>query len=367
MISRLIEEARSYLTEEYLVEEKKDHLINKLDSLSADQKTEVIEYFRKHPNMESKIDWNNKSLSYDDFRTVMETESKTGKLKAVKEKGIAGLKEGVDYIKYPSNDFNGYIPLSHAASKMIASDKIKPCVGRWCTAQNENTYFKKYVFKNKVILIYFIMPDTKYAIAIYPNFKKYEIFDADDSSISEIPGVDVNEILANKSFLKSVREKLDKLADFEIRFKLENTTINPDGTMNVVGDINLSHMDLTVLPVRFGRIEGNFKCAYNKLTTLDGTPKEVTGTFNVSFNQIRSLVDGPETVGGNYMCNGNKLTSLKGAPKEVKNFLCQYNNLTTLKFSPEIVKGDFNCEHNNVKFTKEDVEKVSDVTGAIYV
>ncbi len=40
--------------------EKKDHIINKLN-LESDQKSEIIEFFNRRSDLESKIDWNNKS------------------------------------------------------------------------------------------------------------------------------------------------------------------------------------------------------------------------------------------------------------------------------------------------------------------
>jgi hypothetical protein len=38
------------------INEKKDHLIRKLDNLTDEQKDEVIEFFKNKPNLESKID-----------------------------------------------------------------------------------------------------------------------------------------------------------------------------------------------------------------------------------------------------------------------------------------------------------------------
>jgi len=62
---------------------------------------------------------------------------------------------------------------------------------------------------------------------------------------------------------------------------------------------------------------------------------------------LTSLKDGPEKVGGDFVCSSNNLTSLKGAPKEVG--------------------GSFKCSSNKIKFTEEDVRKVSKVKGEIRV
>jgi hypothetical protein len=60
------------------------------------------------------------------------------------------------------------------------------------------------------------------------------------------------------------------------------------------------------LPVKFGKVSGNFWCSMNKLTTLEGCP---------------------DYVGGDFACDGNKLTTLEYCPKYVGyDILC--SNLT---------------------------------------
>ena len=79
-------------------------------------------------------------------------------------------------------------------------------------------------------------------------------------------------------------------------------------------------MNLTTIPVKFGKVSGRFWCSNNKLTSLEGCPVEVGGWFD---------------------CSKNKLISLKGAPKEVG--------------------GWFDCTNNKVKFTKDDIIAVCNV------
>jgi hypothetical protein len=80
---------------------------------------------------------------------------------------------------------------------------------------------------------------------------------------------------------------------------------NSDGTWSSDKDVDLSEMSLERIPVEFKIVKGDFACNDNKLTSLEGAPKEVKGDF---------------------ACNDNKLTSLEGAPKEVGgNFYCSYN------------------------------------------
>ena len=102
------------------------------------------------------------------------------------------------------------------------------------------------------------------------------------------------------------------------------------GLVNIKGDFDCSWGGLTDFKgVRFGVIEGSFYCQNNKLTSLEGAPKEVGKYFN---------------------CSDNKLTSLEGAPQKVgKTFYCSYNKLTSLDGLPQGFDGDFYsiCTKNN--------------------
>ena len=89
------------------------------------------------------------------------------------------------------------------------------------------------------------------------------------------------------------------------KFGIENYTINPDGSIDVQGNVDLSDMGLTKLPLRFGNVSGDFYCGNNQLISLEGAP---------------------QVVGRNFYCNDNQLTSLEGAPQKVgRNFTCSQN------------------------------------------
>ena len=123
----------------------------------------------------------------------------------------------------------------------------------------------------------------------------------------------------------------------------------PDGFV-IKGDLDLSGKGLEKLPdLSKVTIEGNFSCSGNKLTSLEGAPKEVGGNFDCSRNQLTSLKGAPEKVGGDFSCFENQLTSLEGAPKEVGgDFSCYINRLTSLEGAPEKVGGHFNCSDNQL-------------------
>ena len=86
-------------------------------------------------------------------------------------------------------------------------------------------------------------------------------------------------------------------------YGIENYTINPDGSIDVDGDVNLSYKALTKLPIKFNHVSGDFYCNHNLLTTLEGSPK---------------------SVGGNFYCNGNPIYSKLG-DIDYKSYIKQLN------------------------------------------
>ena len=124
---------------------------------------------------------------------------------------------------------------------------------------------------------------------------------------------------------------------------VKNYTINPDWTIDVKGDVDLSNKNLIEFPdyIKFNYVSGYFDCYNNQLTSLKGCPT---------------------SVGRGFSCAGNRLTSLKGCPTSMGGyFYCYDNQLTSLKGCPTSVRRSFWCRYNPGKFTKEDVLKVCKV------
>ena len=119
-------------------------------------------------------------------------------------------------------------------------------------------------------------------------------------------------------------------------------------TVKVTGDVDLSGLGLTKIPINFTEVGGYFRCTYNQLTSLVGSPKKVGHSFYCYDNKLTSLKGGPEEVGYGYECWNNKLTDLVGAPKEINGlFNCGNTQLTTLVGGPEKV-GSFYCLGNKL-------------------
>jgi hypothetical protein len=111
---------------------------------------------------------------------------------------------------------------------------------------------------------------------------------------------------------------------------LKNYTINHDGSIDVNDNVNLYNNlgDMTKLPVKFGKVSGNFSCSLNELTTLDGCPNYVGSTFSCNRNKLKTLEGCPKYVGGNgFGCAFNELTTLKGIEKcEILGFFSCFGN-----------------------------------------
>jgi hypothetical protein len=116
------------------------------------------------------------------------------------------------------------------------------------------------------------------------------------------------------------------------KYNIRNYTINPDGTIDVNGNVNIGNSNLNNIPLKFNKVNGYFDCSENNLTTLEGSPNEVGGSFNCNENILVNLKGAPKYVSGEFDCNDNLLVSLEGCPDKIGgDFYCSYNDLRTLE------------------------------------
>ena len=92
------------------------------------------------------------------------------------------------------------------------------------------------------------------------------------------------------------------------KYGIENYTINPDGSIDVNGDVDLYNKGLTELPLIFNKVTGYFWCGDNNLTSLKDCPRWIGGVFSCSDNKLTSLEFSPDYVGGYFNCDNNNLT-----------------------------------------------------------
>ena len=158
-------------------------------------------------------------------------------------------------------------------------------------------------------------------------------------------------------------ELLDWTKSICDKYKIKDWTLNSEGLVDVNGSVELDNIKLTRLPLRFGRVSGNFWCHNNQLTTLEGAPQWVGGDFDCTWNELTILKWAPQKVGGDFMCSRNYLTTLDGAPKEVRgDFSCSSNRLTSLKGAPNLIGGSFYCNRNPLT----SLEGIGEVKGKFY-
>lgn len=130
----------------------------------------------------------------------------------------------------------------------------------------------------------------------------------------------------------------------------------PDGFV-IKGDLDLSGRGLEKLPdLSKVKVEGKFYCLNNRLTSLEGAPKEVGGDFVCGYNRLTSLEGAPEKVGGDFECQYNQLTSLEGAPKEVGGgFCCDGSIAKKYGLNYEFTLDELKASELYIKETKQEM------------
>lgn len=177
--------------------EDKNRLIDRLN-LTDEQKTEIKDFFKSHPNYENKIDWNRKDLAYSDFEEVLKLE---GNSKSSQKKyGLSGkaqigdLVEGTDYdIIHEEPNFCIYYPLTFKGSETLAKPSTPPegVTGKWCIAGKNyspgtrDQHWNSYTRERHIDFFFIFMEHKKYAVARYKD-NHIDIFDQDDHKVDDI-------------------------------------------------------------------------------------------------------------------------------------------------------------------------------------
>lgn len=198
-----------------LLLENKDHLIDQLN-LTPEQKEELKAFFKSHPNYENKIDWNNKALTYEDFKSVLALKGKSKN--QAKKKGVSGLKEGTDYkiigqgttvsgeFGSANWEYTVYMPLTHLGSKTLASPATLPVItGEWCISMNDDTWWQNYTARTMDFFFILITekgnPQNGYKFAVSRNSSELV------SNLKQYGLEDVKGNLSLKDFPKEVKTR----------------------------------------------------------------------------------------------------------------------------------------------------------------
>ncbi len=350
--------------------ENKNHLIDKLN-LTLDQKNQLKAFFLKHPSYENKVDWNNKSLTYEDFKPLLNLEGKS-KTQA-KKNGLAGLVEGKDYVDFGTTfieklgESHIYQPLTYLGSKTLASNAVAPVKkngAQWCIAYQKTSEYW-YDYSNDGIKFLFIFNDsTKYALTIYPSKidNRREVYSFNDSNLGYLKVFKKNDYI--NSCIQNLHEVEGPTLNEILEIYKDALEIDSNGYVSLKEDTNLSIRTLNKIIsfltkngkfiCKFGIWRDSFLCYGLGLTSLEGAPEEVWGDFLCGNNKLTSLKGAPKKIDGYFSCSRNELLSLEGSPKKInKDFNCTFNKLTSLKGAPRIIGRDFLCFDNQLTSLKD--------------
>jgi len=191
-------EYRRFLERRYRLQEDKTHLINRLN-LTDEQKNTLITFFKNHPNYESKVDWNNKNLTFEDFSELLALEGNTKSSK--KKYGLSGKAQIEDLVLdkdykvlAQTEDYIIYYPLNFKASEVLAKPTTPPegVTGKWCISGKnyspgtQDQHWNSYVTRG-IDFFFVFLKTTKWAVARYPSDGpaqgQVEIFNQDDTAM----------------------------------------------------------------------------------------------------------------------------------------------------------------------------------------
>jgi hypothetical protein len=149
-------------------------------------------------------------------------------------------------------------------------------------------------------------------------------------------------------YLRKFNEQEKSIEEWCKEFSIENYEI-VKGLVNVNGEVIMSELELSQIPINFGIVTGYFDCSANILTSLDGCPIEVEDMFNCGYNKLTTLINAPNKVNSSFSCDDNELISLEGCPVKIYgHFTCRYNKLTSLSGGPADVYYNYNCSYNEI-------------------
>ena len=105
------------------------------------------------------------------------------------------------------------------------------------------------------------------------------------------------------------------------KYTITDYSINPDGSIDVDGNVKLTYEGLGRIPIKFNKVNGYFECSYNKLTDLENFPNEISGSVYLTGNNLKNL-KGFGKVGGLIYLNGNPLESFEGYNGDINKVFC---------------------------------------------
>jgi hypothetical protein len=148
------------LFRQILLQEKKDHLINKTN-MSPEEKQTLIDFFKKHPNYESKFDWQKKDIKFEDFASIMQSqaESKSNIKNLSRTSDLTAIwnaRKEKDFEILWHNETDIFVmPFSHDCCVFMNSFDCYGTGAKWCIGtKDSNKYWQKYIIDDSTFFIF---------------------------------------------------------------------------------------------------------------------------------------------------------------------------------------------------------------------
>lgn len=161
----------------------------------------------------------------------------------------------------------------------------------------------------------------------------------------------INELIISEAKLPEVLETKEQIEKWVTKRgkRIEGTwTVDDDDlSVTVYGNVDLSNLKMTKLPVRFKKVSGRFIVRETDLTTLEGCPEEVGTWFDCSKTKIRNFIGGPKNIGASgakysdtfNANNCDSLESLEGLAEGTGTVtICFCKKLKAIDFLPAGIK-----------------------------
>lgn len=362
----------------YRLREDVSRFIKNNVNLTDEQKAEVIDFFRKHSDLNGKIAWqqNGVTLPYSAFKKVIDDFNNRFLPKGTLE----DLKEGRDYeIVYNQNNIIGYEVLTYKASVILASNNVGPEIwseltdtykeaegyegnvikdfpvnaeglyggAKWCTAYNHSDEFwKQYTQDVGLKFVYLIgnVPTGKVAIGYYPKDRWTRFYHIlDNTQYRSFYDTYFKTMPLEFDLLQNVRSIWDG-------YNREITT--PENEVPEVTEIanELIGQDSEEDSVDFlmySLFKPNSDGSFSKY-------KEISGDYNSNFIKEHHM-------NRRYMVKYGKLR--RSFNYWEGDFDYSDWGLESLENLPKMINGDLICRNNLEEFTEEDIPSGTTIRG----
>jgi len=212
------------------INEDKKRFIRKNKNMNNFEKIEIIKFFQKNRQAESKVNWNkSKDMTYDDFLDIM-MQSKLGRktnLKCNKIK-VKSAVEGEDYVHIimKTKEYCAYIPLNYETAKKFNTRELGVCGGPWCIGHSDTPFhWNSEIIEYKQIPIYIVNKNSKWIVMIKDNNRNYDIWSVENKpnkTHEGIPNFSVRKELLNsnqKNMYDEIRDEYyneDEIEEIDI-------------------------------------------------------------------------------------------------------------------------------------------------------